>query len=373
MATHMRTYFFRLLILLTLSFAAQSTQAAILTLQPAKLAAKQDALGVVELRLNSDQDVVNAVEGRVTYDPAALEVVEVSKASSFLTLWIAEPTVDPIAGVVTFTGGTPNGSYVINGRVLTLVFRPKTLGVTSIALDSLATSVRLNDGLGTAATLRLEPSVVTVGVNDSATTVTSTTHPDEQVWYAANDIALAWTPVSGASYAFHLTADPAALPDERFGTSVAVASYTDVADGEHYFVLRERLPKDSWRTVAIRRFRVDTTSPEDFTPVVTSDVVPGKRVLVFQTTDTTSEVVRYTVQEGDSITDQATSPYILKNQKRQQDLLVTAFDAAGNERSVKIPGVQDAAKRQPYLPILGVGAVLLLLGGGAILVVRRRK
>ncbi|MEK7570084.1 MAG: cohesin domain-containing protein [Patescibacteria group bacterium] len=359
--------------LVLLGAAAPVARAAVLSVQPAKMTAPQDQLAVVEVRLNSGQDVVNAVEGKVSYDPAALEVVEVSKAGSFLTLWVAGPTVDAVAGTVTFTGGVPNGSYVINGRVLSLVFRPKQLGATSFVLDSIASSVRLNDGLGTAAELRTEASVVTVGVNDSALSLTSTTHPQEQVWYATNDVHLAWTPTTGASYAFILADDPGALPDERFGTAVATTTYANVADGAHYFVLRERLPKDSWRTVAIRRVLVDTTSPEDFTPVVTSDVVPGKRVLVFQATDVMSAVVRYTVQEGDTVTNPATSPYILQDQKQQKALLVTAYDAAGNQRQAKIAGVHVAAKRQPYLPILGVGAVLILLCGGAIFFMRRRK
>jgi hypothetical protein len=359
--------------LLFLVLAQSNAHAAVLSIIPAKLAAAQDQLAVVEIRLNSEQQVVNAVEGRVTYDPLTLEIVEVSKAGSFLTLWAAGPTVDSTAGVVAFVGGVPNGSYVINGRVLSLVFRPKVLGTTTVGFDAALSSVRLNDGKGTATPLRAETSTVTIGVSNSTINVVSSTHPQENSWYSSKDVQIAWTPTKDALYAYALSDEPAALPDDRFGTQVAVAAFADSTDGAHYFILRERLPKDIWRTVAIRRVLIDTTNPVDFTPVLTRDVVPGKLALVFQTTDETSEIVRYRVQEGDTVTDNATSPYTLQDQKQRSALLVSAFDSAGNERRAKLPGSGLPVERSPYLPILAVGILLILLSGGAVLVVRRRK
>ena len=344
-----------------LTLLGGTANAAVLSVVPAKVTASQDHLTVLELRLNSEQQVVNAVEGKLTYDPAELEVVAVSKAGSFLTLWAAGPTVDATAGSVSFVGGVPNGSYVVNGRVLSIVFRPKALGATVVALDSVTSSVRLNDGLGTAVPLRTEASALTIGVDDSPFGLTSSTHPDENTWYASKDVQLAWTPTTGAVYAFLLTDDPAALPDERFGTAVAEASYADVADGVHYFVLRERLPSDVWRTVAIRRVLVDTIAPEAFVPVVTKDVVPNTLALVFQANDLTSEIVRYVVQEGNVVTDNVTSPYVLKDQRHRQSITVQAFDSAGNVTTATVPAAPVSGTAIPVLPVIAIA--LLLLGG----------
>lgn len=368
-----RTTSLFVLTLLAATFASTSADAAVLSVIPAKLSAAQDQLTVVEVRLNSEEQVVNAVEGRITYDPAALEVVDVSKAGSFLTLWAEGPKVDAVAGVVSFVGGVPNGSYVINGRVLSLVFRPKVLGATTIGVDTVLSSVRLNDGLGTATPLRAETSTVTVGVNDSSISLVSSTHPQENTWYNAGNVALAWTPTKDALYAFLLADEPAALPDERFGTAVAETAFTDVSDGAHYFILRERLPKDAWRTVAIRRVLVDTTMPEDFTPALTRDVVPGKLVLVFQTTDETSDIARYTVQEGSVVADNAASPYILLDQKQRAAIVVTAYDAAGNARAVSLAGSGIAPDRSSHLLILIIGGILVLSSGLAVYLVRRRR
>lgn len=361
------------LALLMLVFLPTAADAAVLSVVPAKLTTSQDQLAVVEVRLNSEQQVVNAVEGKVTYDPSALEIVDVSKAGSFLTLWVEGPKVDAIAGVVSFVGGVPNGSYVINGRVLTLVFRPKTLGATAIGIDTALSSVRLNDGLGTATPLRVETSAVTVGVNNSTVNLVSSTHPQENTWYNVRDVALTWTPAADALYAYLFADEPAALPDDRFGSAVAKADFADVQDGAHYFILRERLPKDSWRTVAIRRVLVDTTVPENFTPTLTSDIVPGKLVVVFQTTDTTSEIVRYSVQEGNVLAENAISPYILRDQKQRDAVVVTAYDAAGNARSTTLTGSGVASERPSYPLMLAIGAILILSSGVAMYVVRRRR
>lgn len=370
---HKRTIVASMLALLAFALLHGKADAAVLSVQPAKFTAVQDQLAVVEVRLNSEEQVVNAVEGKLTYDPAALEIVDVSKAGSFLTLWAEGPTVDAVAGVVSFVGGVPNGSYVINGRVLSLVFRPKTLGSTVIGIDTALSSVRLNDGLGTATPLRAETTVVSVGVNDSSINLISSTHPLENTWYNKNDVKLTWTPVADALYAFLFADEPAALPDERFGSAVAEATFTDVQDGAHYFILRERLPKDSWRTVAIRGVLVDTTMPENFTPSITSDVVPGKLVVVFQTTDETSEVVRYTVQEGNVLVDNATSPHVLRDQKQRDAVVVTAYDEAGNARSITLAGSGAAPEQPSRLLLLVIGCILALSSVIAVFVVRRRR
>ncbi|MEK7631265.1 MAG: cohesin domain-containing protein [Patescibacteria group bacterium] len=371
----MRNRLFSIFALAILAFtlAQHRATAAVLSVIPAKVNAAQDQLAVVEVRLNSETQVVNAVEGKITYDPTALEVVDVSKAGSFLTLWAEGPKVDAVAGVVSFVGGVPNGSYVINGRVLSLVFRPKVLGATTIGVDTVLSSVRLNDGLGTATPLRAETSTVTVGVNDSSISLVSSTHPQENAWYNAGNVALAWTPTKDALYAFLLADEPAALPDERFGTAMAEATFTDVQDGAHYFILREKLPGDAWRTVAIRRVLVDTVMPEGFTPVLTRDVIPGKLALVFQTTDETSDIVRYTVQEGSVVADNAASPYTLLDQKQRAAIVVTAYDAAGNARAVTLAGSGLAPDRSSHLLILIIGGILVVSSGMAVYIVRRRR
>jgi hypothetical protein len=349
-----------LIILTGVWVSAKSASAALLSIQTDSLKVAQNATFVTEVRLDSEKQVINAVQARITYDPHTLEFIQVSKSGSFLSLWAEEPKVDTTAGVITFTGGIPNGSYVISGRVISLVFRATDLGVTPIGIDGGTAGVYLNDGLGTKAPLRVKAVNIEVIVPTSTLDITSSTHPEENSWYANHTVHLEWTATKGAQYAYLLSEDPAALPDTRFGTFVGEASYNEVGDGIHYFVLQEHLPNDVWSPPIRRRVLIDSTPPDAFTPTLTSDVVPGKLVLVFQATDATSEVVKYDVQEGDTVTKNATSPYTLQDQNQQLALTISAYDSAGNVRIATIPGGPKAPQRIPYIPIAG-GAVIIII------------
>jgi hypothetical protein len=341
---------------------AKPVNASLLSIQTDGLKVAQNFTFVVEVRLDSEKQIINAVQARITYDPQVLEFIQVSKSGSFLTLWAEEPKVDTTAGVITFTGGIPNGSYVISGRVISLVFRATTLGTTTIGIDSGTTGVYLNDGLGTKAALKVKAVNLEVIVPTSTLNITSSTQPEENSWYTNHTVHLEWTATQGAQYAYLLSEDPAALPDTRFGAFVDEASYTEVKDGIHYFILQEHLPNDTWGSPVRRRVLIDSTSPEAFTPTLTSDVVPGKLVLVFQATDSTSGVVKYDVQEGDTVSSNATSPYTLRDQQQKSTLTIKAYDSAGNVRVATIAANPTASRQIPYLPIAG-GIAVVIIGG----------
>ena len=143
---------------------------------------------------------------------------------------------------------------------------------------------------------------------------------------------------------------------------------------EATFTLQEKLPSDTWGTPVRRRVLVDTKPPEAFTPQLTRDVVPEKLALVFDTTDATSSVTWYDVQEGDVITERAMSPYLLLDQTQHQPITVTAYDAAGNSVAAMIaPSTTSVATKSfPILPVT-LGAFLLILVGATVVVVRRRR
>lgn len=362
-----------ILFLLGIAVAPLGARAALLYTSPETQVVPLNGTAVVDVRLNSEQAVVNAVEVRLTYNPDAMDVVALSKAGSFLALWTQEPKVDAQAGVITFSGGTPHGSYVINGRLLSIVVRPKHIGSSTVTLDTAASGVYLNDGQGTRAPLTVKNGILDAKVIPTTLTISSTTHPDENAWYRTPIATLSWSATDGGYYAFLMSDDPTSVPDTRFGQQTKEATFSSLADGIHYFALVERLPNDVWGTVLRRRVMVDSQPPEPFTPQITGDVLPGKRTVVFATTDVTSQVDHWRVQEGDVVTDPATSPYILRDPKQREALTISAFDAAGNERSITIPASNAAPDRAPFMPVLVVGCVLVVLSGVAVFVVRRRK
>lgn len=367
----------RLLIAISI-FAASlvgvpAARAAILYTQPEKQSVDPADTVTLDVRLNSENDIINAVQARILFDPTALEVVEVSKAGSFLVLWPEAPKVDAKAGVIIFSGGTPNGSYVVNGRLVSIVFRSKHLGSTNILFDTGTSGVYRNDGLGTKVALTAKPATIDVALTSRTLTINSTTHPNADTWYPSSFLKFDWNVMPDAQYVYFLSDEPTALPDIRFGASLREAMYTNIKDGAYTFTVQEKLPNDSWGTPVRRRVLVDTKPPDAFTPQLTRDVVPGKLALIFDAHDATSGVVRYHVQEGDGVTENSTSPYTLLDQTQHGQIRVTAYDAAGNFTTATIaPSAAPVARGAVLVMPFAFGALLVLVVGAAIFIVRRR-
>ena len=84
---------------------------------------------------------------------------------------------------------------------------------------------------------------------------------------------------------------------------------------------------------------IDKNRPEDFDPVVSSDISiwEGKHFVVFSTVDKGVGMDHYEVKEGFwgeyVVSD---SPYLLKDQSLDKNIYIKAIDKNGNERVVKI-------------------------------------
>lgn len=107
---------------------------------------------IVDLRLDSQGEYINAVEASLSFDPLILNLEEVSRGDSILTLWVEEPGWSNQSGELKFTGGTPNGFEGKNGLLARVVFRAVNSGATEIKFLNEAQAL-LNDGLGSPAKL----------------------------------------------------------------------------------------------------------------------------------------------------------------------------------------------------------------------------
>lgn len=107
---------------------------------------------IVDLRLDSQGEYINAVEASLSFDPLILNLEEVSRGDSILTLWVEEPGWSNQSGELKFTGGTPNGFEGKNGLLARVVFRAVSPGESEIKFLN-STQALLNDGLGSVAKL----------------------------------------------------------------------------------------------------------------------------------------------------------------------------------------------------------------------------
>ena len=106
---------------------------------------------------------------------------------------------------------------------------------------------------------------------------------------------------------------------------------------------------------------VDNVPPEDFKPEISSDgnLFDGKWFLVFVAQDKGVGIDRYEVREGSfGDFEIAQSPYLLKNQKLNQDIFVKAQDKSGNTRVVMVPAQNPPLWYKNYL----VFVILIIIG-----------
>ena len=346
-----------------------TSQAAVMSISPTSRNIAMDETFLAEVQLNSENKVINAVRATIVYPSDILEVVGVSQGESFLTLWAQEPTIDSSAGVISLAGGMPNGSLVINGKVLTITFRAKAAGGAEIGFDKINSSVHLNDGLGTSAPLTLISAIYNVSSN-AYIRITSPTHPDENVWYKNTTFSVNWGIKDKAAYSFKLTDNPNDEPDNIKVETNGTITFTDLTEGIYYFILKETTNAENWRIVGKRRVMIDTRPPLPIDTSITHDksLYDDQLILVFSAVDKGSGIDHYEIIEGDEAFLKAKSPYLLKDQSQKATLIVRAYDRAGNLIEKVLQGEKKkaiaASLNSALLTILGilaVGLVILIL------------
>lgn len=307
--------------------------AALLSAAPAAQVVPQGDSFIVNIRLDSGGDVVNAVSAQVSYPPAMLEATDVSTGGSFLTMWAQPPTVDAEHGVISFSGGIPHGSLVIDGQVLAITFRAKEVGTAVVKVESSSAGVYLNDAAGTLTPLQVQAGIYRVKFPSAlSVTINSPTHPDPDQWYQAATATVTWEAETDAVYSYQLASDPLAEPDDRAEAPAGSVTFENLRDGIYYFSLKEKLPRENWSAVSRRKLMIDTAPPQMFNPKIgqSSAEFGGKYFLSFSTVDLASGVALYQVSEGGNEFVTADSPYVPAQQSRRAPIIVRAIDRAGN-------------------------------------------
>lgn len=281
---------------------------------------------LVPIRIDTQGLCINAVEVVINYDPRTLQVDDVARGNSILSLWTEEPTIDKDAGRVTFSGGVPGGYC---GRV------EGDPGLTNILAEVVVTGAPLKFAEG------------------------------------ARELA-----------EISISPDSRALAHDGAGTPLPVAVQTT------QFVLSATttVPVDEWQG----RVRNDTIAPELFEIALLENrnVAGGRYFIVFRTSDKQSGIDHYEVLETDpdrfglltwlpreSYWVVAESPYVLRDQDLKSKIMVKAIDKAGNERIVTytppLSPLDHVARVEFFLLLfVGAGIILALV---AVFAARRRR
>jgi hypothetical protein len=222
---------------------------------------------------------------------------------------------------------------------VTTIFRAKSLGPAKISLEE-SSIVLLSDGLGTPLKLAYQQvSFPIVPENAASALIKSPSHPDPNAWSKVKTVEVEVEQKPGESYSYTFSANADIFPDNVPDDVSQKLVFSDLPDGVYYFKLNSRLGQGNWEEAGVRAFRIDTTPPELFTPVVAADpaVLDGKPFVSFAANDQVSGLQKYEVKVGvlGTWVEVDKSYFVLTGASVPSDIQVKAVDAAGNEQIVK--------------------------------------
>ncbi|HEY4523854.1 MAG TPA: hypothetical protein VJK04_03220 [Candidatus Paceibacterota bacterium] len=308
----------------------------------------------VSVFLDTGGESANALDVYIAFPPDKLQVVSPSTGKSIIGVWTSQPSFDNQNGAIHYQGGIPTpGINTTNGLISTITFRAKVPGRAVIRFERDGNSgsrVFLNDGRGTEFLGNTNSAIYDLVLPPPAgPIVSSPTHPDESKWYNLSTALLNFVsnePVGGYSYT--LDNEPVSVTDDISEGAKEAVSYQNLKSGTHYFHIKS-LREGKWGGITHFAINVDADPPADFKINITpkNRTVRQNPVIAFETTDANSGIDHYEIKiisltnqsksqkEAQPFFVEATSPYVPTLPLGRYDVIVHAYDNAGNYREIK--------------------------------------
>ena len=361
-----------------------AAHAAALSLSPAVSSVAAGNIITLTVAVDAQGTAINNSSATIQFPTDLLQVISVSKSSSIFSLWVEDPSFSNVAGEVSYNGGITNPGYAGSyGQIISITFRAKKAGVASVLFSD--PSVLANDGLGTdvltgtgGTTLTItSPNIVTtpsspIPSGPSAPVITSSTHPDQNAWYAVTDAVLEWKlPSRVTTVQTGLDTDPNGLPHVSYTPAIVKKELTKLPDGVSYFHLRY-LTASGWSPVATYRLQIDTVPPTNLVVNTLTDVY-GQIIVHMHADDSLSGIGHYSM-----LVDHGTSAIVLSDPTTGaatttlpalsgtgHTISVQAFDRAGNmiqTMQALNPSNPSAIKITDYPSSIKVGGTIAIAG-----------
>ncbi len=325
--------------------------AANLIISPSSITTKAGRTFSVDIVVNNNLDAINAVSADIVFPKDALQIVSVSKKSSFISLWAEEPTFSNEKGTLSLEGVALNpGFNKATGNVLTVTFKALQAGNVSISVKSGA--VLANDGnatdvlktTGSAFVYVDEAAAEAVPVKETLVPIiTSTTHPDSNLWYGRRDASFEWKLPDGVTAVRTVYSEKETdTPSKVYDPPIANRTFTADADGIMYMLVQFR-NKNGWGAIAKYKFQIDTSAPEELKASfpdgnVTTNQTPAISVLA---EDKLSGVGKITMsidngQPVEFLIDPSNLYHLPKQSSGNHTVVISAIDNAGNTSTVSL-------------------------------------
>ncbi len=297
----------------------------------------------------------NSANALVSFDKNILTMDGVSKASSAFSFWPEEPTISNANGTMNFGGGGTVG-LVGKKTILTITLKGVKEGKSDVVFTT--GSVLANDGKGTdilstkiianytvSATAANNthppipglPDTGLLGPKPELPDVTSTSHPDENLYYNAPKGRFLWElPPDVLIVRMDLDKSAKTDPKTSYDPAINEKEFDQLTDGVMYFHLKYQNDA-GWGPILHRKIMVDRTAPPPFTLDITVPASTTDVIVKFSATDTLSGIDRYeaVVDAGDAIKIALSAvkddTYKLSGQSPgEHTLTLKAYDKAGN-------------------------------------------
>jgi hypothetical protein len=319
--------------------------------------------------VSSDDQAMNAVSGVLNIPRDKLEIVLISTGGSIINLWVREPSFSVSGGSVSFEGIVLNPGFTgSGGQIVVMTLRAIGPGIATINFSSGV--VLANDGHGTNILRGMGTAQFTISGEDlpppvepddevpdsddedpsppperreperrpGTPVVVSETHPDQNAWYAENDVKLNWgVPDGTTGVRLLVSRNLNDAPTVLYDTPIDSIELNDLDDGAWY--AHVQLKGTTWSDATHFRFQIDTEGPEAFeiTEVIREDLTEPAVRFDLSATDTTSGIDHYNVLINGQIVKEGLEG-ALKSLSTpvmgpgDYTIIVYAVDGAGNER-----------------------------------------
>lgn len=354
-------YFYRIVVAVFFCVSIPSyIHAATISLIPNSVTVTAGNIVNVSVSVNSQGQAINNSDAIIQFPTDLLQVVNVDTSNSIFNLWVESPGFSNALGQVTFNGGAPNPGFTgTNGKIISITFLAKKTGTASLLFGD--SSVRANDGLGTnvlntkntakiivapSATQIEPPPPIDTQTVSTQSSITSSTHPNQNKWYNRTLVSLSWNLPQGVKSTQTLLGQyPDSIPTVLYTPAISSKEITKLDDGVWYFHMRNQT-ESGWSKVSHYRLQVDTVDPYNLM-VTTSVDSDNQTNISMSAQDARSGLDYFTVQidQGQTIVVKADSKGSATSTVASLDtgshtVRVHAYDKAGNsiEKTTSIQG-----------------------------------
>lgn len=244
----------------------------------------------ISVYISSPDVSINAVSSVLSFPKDQVEVVSISKDDTIVSFWVQQPSFSNAIGTISFEGVILNPGFAgETGKIMTATLKVISAGSGVVSFTSASTLA--NDGLGTnvlkglrnvsfvfgnldtpPATdnrIKVSPtpvsppsvSVLSEVTTPSAPVVSSTTHPDSNLWYSQKNVRVNWEIPSGITNVRHvLSKDSNIAPVNIHSPKIDFEDMLNVEDGIWYFNIQFANAK-GWGQVSSFKIQIDSQSP----------------------------------------------------------------------------------------------------------------